>query len=103
MKLFKVLKNKTIIHEGRIFDFKKDTIVEESVITRIYKDDFVCVGEKIYKEAPFSQPDIILNEEKEDERVLFKPEDYIIETKINNIEEGQKIEKPRNTKTKKGN
>jgi hypothetical protein len=92
MKLYKVLRNKIIVHEGRRYDFKKDSLVEESVITRIYKDNFVCVGEKIYIEAPFSQPKVIISE----------PE--VVADEINKNDERSEIgeqKQSRNSKTKK--
>jgi hypothetical protein len=82
MKLFKVLKNKIIVHEGRRYDFKKDSLVEESVITRIYKDNFFCVGEKIYIQAPFSEPKVIISETEvatSEQEVVSKPETIISE------------------------
>jgi hypothetical protein len=99
MKLYKVLKNKIIVHEGRRYDFKKDSLVEESVITRIYKDNFICVGEKIYIQAPFSEPKVIMSEPE-----AITSEQEVVANEINNTDERSEIgeqKQSRNSKTKK--
>jgi hypothetical protein len=101
MKLYKVLKNKTIVHEGRRYDLKKDSLIEESVITRIYKENFVCVGEKIFIEAPFSVPKVIISEP---EAITSESELEVVANEINNNDERSEIgeqKQSRNSKTKK--
>jgi len=81
MKIYKVLKTKSIQYAGRFFEIKKGTIQDENIITKLFPEYFQEIGTKVYSAEAFRLPVTTIFEEKT--TVLDKEFSDIVESAVN--------------------